>query len=138
MGKEVVPVPEHPDILSLGFVSEQDKFDGIAGAKLLVLPSRFESLSIVVLEAFSLKVPVLVNGECEVLKAHCVNSNAGLYYFGSEEFEQMLNFMLADEQILMQLGDNGCRYVEDNYQWSVVISKLYGLIRYVMEQNAMD
>ncbi|MCI6019816.1 MAG: glycosyltransferase [Clostridiales bacterium] len=138
MGKEVVPVPEHPDILSLGFVSEQDKFDGIAGAKLLVLPSRFESLSIVVLEAFSLNVPVLVNGECEVLKAHCVNSNAGLYYCGSEEFEQMLHDMLADEQILMQLGENGHRYVEDNYQWSVVISKLYGLIRYVMEQNVMD
>lgn len=55
MGKNVISVPEHPDIVALGFVDEQDKFDGISGARFLVLPSKFESLSIVVLEAFSLK-----------------------------------------------------------------------------------
>lgn len=46
----------------------------------LVLPSKFESLSIVVLEAFSLKIPVLVNSACEVLKSHCIKSQGGLYY----------------------------------------------------------
>ena len=54
LGKPVIKIPDDKDIVSLGFVSEQDKFDGIAGSSFLVLPSKFQSPSIVVLEAFSL------------------------------------------------------------------------------------
>ena len=35
MGKQVCDIPEYKDIISLGFVSEEDKFSGIAGAKCL-------------------------------------------------------------------------------------------------------
>lgn len=132
MGKEVIKVPEHADIISLGFVSEEDKFDGIAGAHMLVLPSRFESLSIVVLEAFSLNVPVLVNGECEVLKSHCMLSNAGFYYKDTVEFEYMLDYLISHDALRKQMGKNGYEYVQKNYQWQVVIDKLYSLIQYVM------
>ncbi len=135
MGKEEVPVPKTTDIISLGFVSEEDKFDGIAGAKLLVLPSIFESLSIVVLEAFSLNVPVLVNGTCAVLKSHCVNSNAGFYYYTTQEFCEMLTYLLEHPKLLESMGQLGYKYVEENYQWHVVIEKLYSLILYVMRQN---
>jgi len=34
-GQEIIEVPEHPDILSLGFVSDEDRTDGMAGAKML-------------------------------------------------------------------------------------------------------
>lgn len=30
MGKAVCEIPKHPDIISLGFVTDEDKFDGIA------------------------------------------------------------------------------------------------------------
>lgn len=43
MGKAVCEIPKHPDIISLGFVTDEDKFDGISGAKALILPSKFES-----------------------------------------------------------------------------------------------
>ena len=42
MGKAVCEIPKHPDIISLGFVTDEDKFDGISGAKALILPSKFE------------------------------------------------------------------------------------------------
>ena len=61
MGKAVCEIPKHPDIISLGFVTDEDKFDGISGAKALILPSKFESLSISVLEAMTLSKPVIVN-----------------------------------------------------------------------------
>lgn len=138
MGKEVIPVPKHEDIVSLGFVSEEDKFDGIAGAKALVLPSQFESLSIVVLEAFTLNVPVIVNGVCEVLKGHCDKSNAGFYYYNTEEFVAMLNYLVAHPEVAAQMGRNGRAYVDENYQWQVVIAKLYSLIRFVMRENSKE
>lgn len=131
MGKSVIEVPCHQDIVNLGFVSDQDKFNGIAGARLLVLPSEFESLSMVVLEAFALKIPVLVNGKCEVLKGHCIKSNGGLFYQGYLEFEGCLNYMLSHSEECKIMGENGKVYVDENYRWDIIINRLEQLIDYV-------
>lgn len=133
MGKSVIEVPKHEDIINLGFVSDEDKFNGIAGAKLLILPSEFESLSMVVLEAFSLKVPVLVNGKCEVLKGHCIKSNGGLFYQGYLEFESCLNYMISHPEECEVMGINGKKYVDKNYRWDIIINRLEQLISYVTE-----
>lgn len=133
MGKSVIEVPKHEDIINLGFVSDEDKFNGIAGAKLLILPSEFESLSMVVLEAFSLKVPVLVNGKCEVLKGHCIKSNGGLFYQGYLEFEGCLNYMISHPEECEVMGINGKKYVDKNYRWDIIINRLEQLISYVTE-----
>lgn len=121
MGKPVCDIPKHEDIVSLGFVSEEDKFSGIAGAKCLVLPSRFESLSISVLEAMTLSVPVIVNGICEVLKGHCVKSNGGLYYKDYFEFEGILDYIFSHDAEYEQLRRNAAAYVEKNYRWEVIM-----------------
>ena len=138
MGKNVISVPEHPDIVALGFVDEQDKFDGISGARFLVLPSKFESLSIVVLEAFSLKIPVLVNSACEVLKSHCIKSQGGLYYENTEEFCEAIHYMINNEGLCRKMGEYGKIYVNRYYQWDVVIRKLRYLIEYVIKSNQSE
>ena len=128
MGKSVISIPNREDIAALGFVSEEDKYSGISGAEFLLLPSRFESLSIVVLEAMSLKVPVLVNGWCDVLKGHCVRSNAGLYYRSFEEFEGAVLFLLSDREEVEKMRWNGPGYVREHYQWNVILNKLLSLV----------
>lgn len=133
MGKSSIDIPERDDVLNLGFVSDEDKFDGIAGSKFLILPSKYESLSMVVLEAFSLSIPVLVNGECEVLKGHCLKSNGGLFYKGYYEFEACVNYLLSHSKQCEIMGINGKKYVNNNYQWNIIIDKLAKLIDYVSE-----
>lgn len=128
MGKAIMGVPVAEDIIDLGFVSDEDKFAGIAESQFLVLPSRFESLSMVVLEAFFMEIPVVVNGECQVLESHCRKGNAGLYYRGYAEFEGCVNYMLANPETRIMMGKNGARYVEENYHWDVIVSKLSNLI----------
>jgi len=131
MGKSVIPIPEHEDIISLGFVSDQDKFDGISASKFLLLPSKFESLSMVVLEAFGLKKPVLVNGDCDVLKAHCINSNGGLYYNDYASFEATMSLLMSDDDLREKMGKNGRNYVDAKYSWDKIVRKLSILIEYV-------
>ena len=80
IGNSLLPIPEHPRIRHLGFLDDTDKFDAMAAAELLIMPSYFESLSMVALEAWALGRPVLANGKCDVLKGQCIRSNAGLYY----------------------------------------------------------
>ena len=128
MGKSVIQVPKREDVIALGFVSEEDKYSGLSGAEFLLLPSRFESLSIVVLEAMSLKIPVLVNGMCNVLKGHCVRSNAGLYYCSFAEFEATADFLLSCSPKVESMRENGPGYVSKNYQWDVILKKLLSLV----------
>ena len=68
VGAGHIPVPKHPRIRHLGFLSDEDKFDALAAADVLIMPSRFESLSMVALEAWALGKPVLANGRCDVLR----------------------------------------------------------------------
>lgn len=131
MGKAVIPVPKNPDIISLGFVSEEDKFHGIAGAKALVLPSRFESLSIVILEAMTLGRPVIVNGTCDVTKGHCTRSNAGLYYKDYFEFEGAVNYLLTHPEEYEVMSENAKAYVNKYFRWDVIMEKFDRVIAYV-------
>lgn len=128
MGKAVCDIPKHPDIFSLGFVSEEDKFSGISAAKALVLPSKFESLSISVLEAMTLSVPVIVNGVCEVLKGHCTKSNGGLYYMNYFEFEGILDYIFTHDNEYSALCKNAADYIEKNYRWDVIMGKFKEVI----------
>lgn len=135
MGKEVISIPQREDIVSLGFVDDADKFAGILGAKALVLPSKYESLSMVVLEAFTQKTPVLVHGYSEVLRAHCLKSNGGFYYNTQEEFIELLAYLLNHPDTARLMGENGYQYVNENYQWDIIVDKLRKLIDYVIEEN---
>lgn len=131
MGKPVISIPKSDDIISLGFVSDQEKFDVMSGAKFLMMPSPFESLSIVVLEAMTLSVPVIVNGRCDVLKGHCVRSNGGLYYQSYYEFEGCINYMLQHKEIAEAMGKNGRQYVNDNYTWDKIVERFVEIVEQV-------
>jgi len=123
LGKAVMKVPNHPDIFPLGFVSEQDKYNCIMASELLVMPSPFESLSIVLFEAWHCNKPVLVNGNCGVLKGQCIRSNGGLWYTNYDEFKESLEILLKNENMKKNLGENGKRFVDENYRWEIVEEK---------------
>ena len=130
-GKNVMNIPKHKDILVLGFVSEDEKINLIKQAKLLVLPSKFESLSLSTLESMYLGTPVLLNGECKVLKEHAILSNGGLYYENKWEFIEALNYLIEDPKTSEKMGENGRKYVNKNYKWDVVMKKLKEVIEFV-------
>ena len=135
MGKEMIEVPKRDDILSLGFVSEEEKYDGMSGAEFLVLPSQYESLSIVVLDSMKLEVPVVVNGKSPVLKDHCQKSKGGLYYESYEEFEKAVDFLLINREERTQMGKNGREYVDAHYRWDSILDSLSSLINRCIVQE---
>lgn len=128
VGRVEIPLPKRPDIVSLGFVSDEDKFNAIAGAELLVLPSRYESLSIVFLESLALGTPVLCDGTSAVLRGHCLRSNAALYYRNYAEFEASLELLLHNHSLREALGHNGKRYIQQHYTWEQILQKYRALI----------
>ncbi len=118
IGKTVMDIPPHPDIIYLGFVDEQTKWDALAACDLLVMPSAYESLSIVILEAWAVGKPVLVSGKCDVLVGQCCRANGGLWYNNQDEFEVAIEML--DIQVSNQLGQQGKKYVDNNYVWEKI------------------
>ena len=123
IGSDKMPIPSHPRIHHLGFLSDEDKFDALAAADLLIMPSYFESLSMVALEAWALGRPVLANGRCDVLKGQCLRSNAGLFYESYEEFAETLYALESNGPLHARLGDNGREYFARHYAWPVIERK---------------
>jgi len=127
-GSTVIQIPSHPDIQYLGFMDDEEKFDALDGAELLVMPSFYESLSMVTLEAWALGKPVLANALCDVLKGQCQRSNGGLFYETYPEFREALSLLLSSPRLRRTLGENGRRYFEANYTWDVIENKYLALL----------
>ena len=100
----------------------------MAAAELLVMPSYYESLSMVTLEAWALGRPVLANGGCDVLAGQCVRSNAGLFYESYEEFAEALHTILAHSTLRRALGTNGRAYFNTHYTWPVIEQKYLDML----------
>ena len=118
IGREVLPVPFHDGIIHLGFVDEQEKWDALAACDWLVMPSPHESLSMVLLEAWSVGRPAQVNGACDVLRSQCEQAKAGLWYDDYEEWAAILNSV--GERQKDALGQQGSSFVATNYSWERV------------------
>ncbi|MGH9331298.1 MAG: glycosyltransferase family 4 protein, partial [Vicinamibacterales bacterium] len=123
MGVKLMALPEEPWVRFAGQLSERERFAALEAATVVVVPSPYESLSILALEAFSVGTPVLVNARSEVLVEHCRRSNAGLYYADRDEFVECLKLMMTNDRLRRALGRNGKEYVRRNYRWDLVISK---------------
>lgn len=128
IGNNAMQVEASEEVFPLGFVSDNDKYAAIQGSMFLALPSPLESLSIAVLEAFSLNRPVLVNGNCLTLKDHCLYSNGGLFYHNYEEFEACMDYLLSHAREREEMGKNGKYYRYCNYDWDDIMRRLERLI----------
>jgi glycosyltransferase involved in cell wall biosynthesis len=123
MGVKLMKLPDEPFIKFQGLLSERERLQALEAATVVVVPSPYESLSLLALEAFAVGTPVLANARSEVLVEHCVRSNAGLYYADGDEFVEALSLLMADARLRTAMGNNGREYVKANYRWDVIMSK---------------
>jgi glycosyltransferase involved in cell wall biosynthesis len=121
IGKAAMEIPAMKGVRTLGFVSEQDKWNALAACEAFIMPSPFESLSIACLEAWSVGKPVLVNAQSEVLVGQCQRSQGGLWYRDGDDFCAALELLLGEEGVQRGLGAQGKRFVAANYRWPRII-----------------
>lgn len=125
IGSGAVNIPRKykTELIDLGFIPKQDKYDAYAAATVLCQPSLNESFSIVIMETWLCCTPVLVHADCAVTKYHSIKSNGGLYFSNYEEFEECINFYLDNPELSNNMAENGKIYVKDNYNWDTIVDR---------------
>ena len=134
LGEAVMTLPERTDVIVTGFVDAPTRDAALAGAYALVQPSRFESFSMVLTEAFAHGRPALVQGDCAVLRGHAYRSGAAIPYRNGLEFEAALRALRADQDRVNAMGDAGRAYVQREYDWDVVLERYESLLRAVTKE----
>ena len=132
MGVKLMPIPEEPFIRFAGMLPEIERLEALEAATVVTVPSPYESLSLLALEAFAVGTPVLANARSDVLTDHCQRSNAGLYYANRDEFVECLKLLIGNTEMRSALGRNGQDYVKNNYGWDVILNKYERLISSVV------
>ena len=134
-GVDHLGLPNSPDIEFLGFVDEARKRALMAGALAFVLPSRYESFSIVTLEAMAQRTPVLVNGECEVMRDHIEQSGGGFAYRGIDDLVAKLERLCTlPSHERARMGEAGRDYVLARYSEDAIRTRLFEYVEHVIAQ----
>jgi glycosyltransferase involved in cell wall biosynthesis len=127
-GPAIMPIPDHPLIQPLGYVSDAIRDALLSHARALVVPSPYESLSMVLLEAWNHGVPALVNGRCRVLKGQVQRADGGLPYGNVREFSEALELLVRYPDVARALGTQGHAHVDREYRWPVVMDRIESLL----------
>jgi glycosyltransferase involved in cell wall biosynthesis len=135
-GPAKMQVPVHPRIHALGYVSDDVRAALLSEALALVVPSPYESLSIVLLEAWNYGRPAVVNALCTVLRGQVRRANGGLYYRSSREFIEILSYLRSHPAERRALGESGRAYVNREYRWPVVMARVNALLELVKTRSA--
>lgn len=135
-GPATLRIPAHPRIRALGYVTDAVREALLDYARLLVVPSPYESLSIVLLEAWNHGVPALVNADCRVLEGQVRRANGGLYYRSAREFSEGLHGLLLYDDLRDALGRQGRHYVDEQYRWPLVVTRVERLLATVRSRRA--
>lgn len=112
--------PSGTRVICVGRIDEQAKWDALGGALAVVVPSKYESLSLLTLEAFAVGTPVIGNAASEVVVGQLERSGGGLPF----ELERDTSFTEAvrragEERAAM--GKAGKQYAA-TARWDVVVS----------------
>lgn len=135
VGKNFMEPILHPNIAFTGFVAEEVKRQLMLQATALVIPSAYESLSLVLLESFGCRVPVVANGQTEVLKDHIDDSSGGWCYTDYVGFKQAVSEATTNPDENARKGAAAYQYVKKNYSWEKVMAVFGEAIADVQKSN---
>lgn len=122
-GHMEIPGEYQDRIHDLGFVSVEDKHNAFAACTILCNPSYFESFSIVIMEGWLARRPVLVSEHCAVTTNFCLETDGGLYFKDYPTFAGTVDYLLDHPNVADRMGENGFSYVMEHFTHEVIAEK---------------
>ncbi len=128
-GQGQLSPPELPFFDFRGFVSDAELAQIMAESLALCQPSYYESFSLTTMEAWLSGRPALVSGRSAVTRGHVIRSKGGLWFESFDEFASAVDWLVANPDKATRMGQNGRRYVQQNYTWPLVLDRFENAYR---------
>jgi glycosyltransferase involved in cell wall biosynthesis len=128
-GELAVPRAIAGRVVDLGYLSDAERNNAFAAATAYVQPSRNESFSRTIMEAWLAGTPVIALAESKVVAWHCERSGGGLSFSDGPGLAERLSLVVAQPDEGARLAAAGRRYVLDNYTWPVVLDRMAASLR---------
>lgn len=112
----------------IGYIGGIDKSLAYRASQLLVIPSRQEAMSIVVLEAGITATPVLLTDQCGFSQIAGIGGGK-VVPATVDGLQSGLSDMVKNSQRLKSMGENLKQYVSDNFLWESVVNRYLVLYR---------
>ena len=126
-GKAHMRLPRLPGVVAPGWLGEEDKRAALAEAAATIMPSAFESLSVVALESWAAGTPVLASARGEAVAGQCRRSGGGLVYDDAASFAAALDRLRGPEG--RELGAAGRAFVGRECSWERILGVYRRAIR---------
>lgn len=121
----------------IGYVGGRDKFMAYHASELLVIPSRQESMSIVVLEAGITGTPVLLTDQCGVNEIENINGGK-IVPATVKGLEEGLIEMLYSSDELKEKGVNLKKYISNHFLWDSVVTNYIKLYEDILQNGNLN
>ena len=112
----------------IGYIAGRDKAAAYRAADLLVIPSRQEAMSIVVLEAGIVGTPVLLTSCCGFDEVAIVGGGQ-VVAATANDLAAGLERLLSDRPVLIGMGSRLRDHVRHHFSWDVIVKRFLGLYR---------
>lgn len=122
-GPPAMDVAPQPWLHVTGFVDEQTKHDLVEGALALATASPYESLSIVLLEAWAHGTPTMCAAGTDVLTGQTTRSGGGLWFADKHQYLECVDTLVNYPPLRWSMGFQGRRYTR-GLAWDAVIDRL--------------
>jgi len=113
----------------LGVVTDSDRQLLLENARAVVIASRYESFSLVALEAMGARVPLIVNGFNPVLLEQINRSGAGVAFKSASELLGAIELLGGDPALARALGQRGQAYAAANSTWDTIIDRYLAFLQ---------
>lgn len=118
----------------IGYVAGRDKVEAYRSAELLVIPSRQEAMSIVVLEAGIVGTPVLLTDRCGFDEVATVGGGI-VVEANANDIARGLDKALNKRFVLESMGQQLKVHVQKKFAWDIVVLRFLDTYQKILNQT---
>lgn len=123
-------------IVDVGYLSKREKADAFAAADIFVMPSKFESMGIVYLEAWMCGKPV-IGAYSKTMSCVVKNGEDGFLidFDDSRMLGEKIVYLLKNDSLREEMGKTGREKVLRRYTWSRIAVKVEDIYKKVIKET---